>query len=621
MNKKYHYNAHLKEAAIFNNRMMQISIAVLILTVLLIVRLFYLQVIEQKTYSTLSQKNILTIIPLPPRRGLIFDRNGTIIADNVPSYNLNITPSKAKNINTTLTELNHIIPLTKNELKDFHSNLYQYHRYEPIPLKLHLNELQIARVYVNRYRLPGVNISVSFTRNYPQKQYLSSVLGYVGRINSRDLKNVNKQNYRATNFIGKVGIEKYYETLLHGTIGSAIAEINASGHIIRYVKKIPAISGQNLHLSIDSMLQQYIYKTMRHVTGAAVAIDPENGQVLAMVSTPSYNPNDFVTGISNKDYHALITAPNNPLFNRSIRGLFSPGSTIKPFYALSALTNHLITKNTTIFDPGWFRLPNTKHIYHDWKHNGHGWVNVTKAITVSCDTFFYNLAVQMGISRMDKSLYQFGFGEPTGIDMGEELAGTVPSPTWKRSHQHEQWYTGDTIITGIGQGSLLVTPLQLAEATATIAERGKRFKPHLLLYSELNHQKTLNKKEEEPNVYPSNQKVWNTVIKAMETVIYNYKGTAINFGKNTSYIAAGKTGTAQVYGKNRDEEYTRTNIPKRLRNNHLFIVFAPVKHPKIALAIVIEHASVADGVARKILDYYLHKRIKADHHIQQKAKA
>lgn len=609
MDKEYLYHTHVRESRIFKRRAFVTAIVFFVISLLLTGRLFYLQIDQHKAFSTLSKKNVLAIIPLPPRRGLIFDRNDIPIATNLPSYTLNVTPSQNKNTKKLLNDLSKIIPISNEEKALFWKRARQHHRYEAVPLKLHLSEKQLAQFYVNRYKLPGVTISVNLMRNYPFNQYLSPVLGYVGRINNSDLSSNDKENYAATNYIGKVGIEKYYETMLHGKVGHAIAEINASGHIIRYVSKTPPISGRDLHLSIDSNLQQFIYDAMQGNTGAAVAIDPRNGQVLALVSVPSYNPNGFVTGISSREYHRLIHSKQKPLYNRSIRGLFSPGSTIKPFYALFALADNIISAKSMIFDPGWFKLPHTKHIYHDWKHSGHGWVNVTKAITVSCDTFFYNLAVAMGITAIDNTLHQFGFGESTGIDLGEELTGTVPSPQWKRAHQNYPWYTGDTIITGIGQGSLLVTPLQLAKATATIAERGVSHTPHLMLFSQSGQSIVPYKPPAKSKSIVIKKSIWDIVIHAMEDVIYAPKGTAVNFGKKTGYIAAAKTGTAQVFGKTRDEEYSRTNIPLRLRNNHLFIVFAPANHPTIALAIVIEHAGEADGIARKVLDHYLKHRV------------
>ena len=427
----------------------------------------------------------------------------------------------------------------------------------------------------------------------------------MGRITAKELHEVNPINYSGSAYIGKRGIEKYYEALLHGQVGAEEAETNAAGQVVRVLKNISAKPGQNIYLTIDSKLQAYAEKALGKNDGAIVAVDPANGQVLTLVTKPTYNPNPFVTGISSKAYNTLVHSPGNPLYNRAIRGEYAPGSTIKPFFAVGGLDSHIINTQYQIYDPGWFRLPNTKHIYHDWKVTGHGWVNVKKAIIVSCDIFFYNLAVNLGISRMDTILNGFGFGKPTNIDMPFALNGIVPSPAWKMQHHGRPWYTGDTVITGIGQGSLLVTPLQLAQATATLAEHGQGYQPQLVLKTVAEdgvidmHQPIAL-----APIQLSNPKIWHTVIKAMMGVIYNPYGTAVLFGRHPPYTAAAKTGTAQVFGKQRDEEWSRTNIPKRLRNNHLFIVFAPAKNPKIALAMVIEHAGLEDKIARKILDFY-----------------
>lgn len=605
MRNRHNFKNHQQESRLFIGRCIVAVIAVLALTMVIIIRLAYLQISEHQFYTTQSQKNILNIIPIKPNRGLIYDRNGVLLAKDIPTFTLNITPGYVKNLNNTIERLQKIIPISNQDIIAFRHAITEHHRYQPTAIKFKLTESQRDQFYVNRYQFPGVSISSSMIRYYPLGKVTSSVVGYVGRINAQELSHVNAENYSATNYIGKTGIEKEFEQALHGSIGAEEAEINSSGRIVRVLKRIAPVPGENIYLTIDSKLQAYAEKVLGNNAGAIVAIQPSTGQVLALATKPDYNPNAFVTGLSEKAYKKLTDNPNHPLYNRAIRGLYAPGSTVKPFYAIAGLDSGVITKNYKIFDKGWFRLPGTHHTFHDWKWNGHGWVNVTKAIMVSCDTFFYNLANMMGITHMDEALKAFGFGHVTGINMPDEYPGIVPSPAWKLKHKGSPWYTGDTLITGIGQGSLLVTPLQLASAVSIIADRGEHFKPTIILKTvNANGQQHIQLPDEETPVILRHPSVWHTVIHAMEQVVSNPYGTAEAFGRNPGYSVAAKTGTAQVFGIYRDEERDRTNIPKHLRNNHLFIMFAPVKHPKIALAVVIEHAGFEDRVARKVTDFY-----------------
>jgi len=576
---------------------------------LLVARLIYLQVVQHKLYSTLSKQNILNIIPIEPPRGLIYDRNGVLLAKDVPVYSLDIIPARVNHLSQTISDVGKIIPLTKTERTQFFQAVKQHRPYDEVPLKLHLTEQQVAKIYVNQFHLPGVNVQTHLMREYPLKAATSSVVGYVGRINEHELSKLDNVNYQASDDIGKTGVEQFYEPILHGQVGAEEAEINANGRVVRTLHKIPPTAGDTLYLTIDSQLQAAAEKAMGKNAGAVIAMDPSTGEILAMVSEPNFDPNLFVNGISSTDYKKLLNAPRHPLYNRALRGLYSPGSTIKPFYALSALDNDIIDPEYKIFDRGWFQLPNTHHIYHDWKRDGHGWVNVHKAIVVSCDTFFYNLSVLMGINLIDHTLHAFGFGTKTHVDLSNELSGIVPSPLWKRTHQSQNWFTGDTVITGIGQGSLLTTPLQLAQATATLAMRGKQFQPHVLLKAVTpNGKTTVQQPIEEPTIQLHNPHNWDVVIRAMEGVVNEYWGTAIAFGRHPPFTVAAKTGTAQVYGHSRDEEVSRTNIPYHLRNNHLFISFAPVKHPKIVVVTVVEHASFADRIARKVMNAFFNEQ-------------
>ena len=609
---------HQNESRLFIRRSLTALIIVLIFASVLFFRLVYLQVVNHKMYSTLSRQNLLAILPIEPNRGLIYDRNGVLLAKNVPVFNLMIIRGRVKNINKTVTALKKIIPISDSDIRNFKHSLKQHRRFDPVPLKMNLDETELATFYVNRYRFPGVMVRAQMLRTYPLGETLSHVVGYVSRINAKEMASVDRANYSASDYIGKTGVEKYYEKILHGTVGVKVVEINASGNVVRNIKRILPIPGNNLYLTIDSRLQAYAEKALGDNDGAIVAIQPSTGQILTLVTKPSFDANLFVNGISHHDYKALLNSPDHPLFNRAIRGQYAPGSTIKPFIAIAGLDSEAITIKSKIYDPGWFRLPNTKHVYHDWKYNGHGWVNVSKAIISSCDTFFYHLAVLLGIDTIDTMLNQFGFGQNTQIDMPEELPGLVPSPSWKRQSSGQSWYTGDTVLTGIGQGFLLATPLQLAQATATIAEHGARYQPHLLykLQKPNDEIETLPAIEKPPLIL-YNPKNWNIVIQAMRNVVSSPQGTAVGFGRQPGYTVAAKTGTAQVFGKQRDEERSRMNIPKKLRNNHLFINFAPVNNPQIVLAIVVEHAAYADRIARHITDYYLKQCAKDDKSINE----
>jgi penicillin-binding protein 2 len=602
---------HKQEQHLFTSRIIIAAIITLLLVIILIGRLIYLQVSHHNRYATLSQKNHLELLPIEPNRGLIYDRDGKLLAENIPVFSLDIIPDHVSNLKKTLNDLKKVINITPDELKQFYQSLGRRHGSLPIPLKLRLTEKQVARFYVNQYRFPGVEVNARMIRNYLLGKTMASVLGYVGRIDTTDLLNLDTANYSASNFIGKTGIEKYYEKLLHGQTGYKQVEIDANGHIVRTIKDIPPIPGNNIYLSIDSKLQAITEKALKKERGAVVAIKPDTGEVLTLISNPSFNPNFFAQGVSDKEFHQLQNSSDNPMYNRAIRGQFPMASTIKPFIALKGLDTGIITPSYTIYDPGWFKLPNAKHIYlgWNWKYGGHGYVNVSKAIIASSDRFFYSLAVKLSIDKIDDILNQFGFGHKTGIDMPYEKQGLLPTPTWKMRKQGIRWYTGDTVISGIGQGFMLTTPLQLAAATGVLAEKGLRFKPQLLSKIQLTNGQIINQEPipEDP-VMLNNKKYWNVIIKAMQGVVNNIQGTAhIRFGTNPKYTVAAKTGTGQVYSShNRDENAASVaNIPKYLRNDSLFIAFAPVRNPNIAVAVIMEHSPIAGTVARKVLDYYL----------------
>jgi penicillin-binding protein 2 len=598
------------EKRLVNARLFILVFFVTCIIIILASRLIYLQLYEYKRYSTLSKKNQMSIIPIPPPRGIIVDRNGEILAENRSVYAIEVIPERVNNLKISFAQLKQIIPsLTDDDVENFYRAQKHNRAFDPVPLKLKLTEQEVASFAVNQYRFPGFSIKARLMRHYPFKQSMAHIVGYVGRINTKELNDVNKSNYLATNFIGKVGIEKFYENLLHGKVGYEQVETDASGRSVRTLEKKPPESGKKLYLTIDAQLQTAAYNALGSNRGSVVLLSPQNGEVLAMVSKPSYDPNLFVRGISHKQYQMISNQKENPLYNRAIRGLYPPASTIKPFIGLGGLDQSIINQTFKIFDPGWYKLSNVAHIYRDWKRYGHGRINFDRAITVSCDTYFYHLAYLMGIRRIEDILSQFGFGHMTNIDLGEELGGLLPNKAWKITHKNTPWYIGDTLITGIGQGFMLATPLQLATATAAMATHGRRYRPHLLQHSVSSESKTIQLKkiqEDYPIVLKNNQN-WEIVTNAMKNVIKSKEGTGFRFGRNSSYTIAAKTGTAQVVSA-RQYEFTKYNdIPELLRDHSLFIGFAPVEKPKVAIAVLVENDYIASNIARKVMDAYFTK--------------
>ena len=603
----------------FFKRSIVCTTIVLILFFILILRLIYLQIFEHSFYATLSNRNVISIVPVKPNRGLIYDRNGVLLAKNIPVYSLMITPARVKDLPRTITALAKLLQLTPEEISNFYRIVKQYYPYQSVPLKQSLSENQVASFYVNQYRFPGVEVQTNMIRNYPLANTMSDVVGYVGRINANELAQVNPTNYTASDEIGKAGVEAEDEELLHGTMGSEEAEIDANGKVVRVLKTTPPVPGDNIYLTIDSKLQAYIAGLLGKNVGAVVAIQPATGQVLALVTKPNYDPNMFVQGMTHAQYREITTDPEHPLFNRAIRATYAPGSTVKPFIAFGALNDGVITTQDYIFDPGFFRLPNTQHIFKNWVKKGFGWVNVTKAIRVSCDTFFYQLAIVLGIDRLDQALAQFGFGQLTGINLPAERAGNVPSPAWKQKHIGQPWYAGDTVVAGIGQGYMTATPIQLATATAVMAERGLRFQPTVLLkLQQPNGISTTMQPIIETPIVAKDPKTWETVISAMQEVTSNaHGGTAYGTFLGAPYSSAGKTGTAQLYDNSKNNSDQSKNaaqkiVPRRLQNNHLFIVFAPVDNPQIAVAVVVEHihgmSQSAVQIARQLIDFYMQEQ-------------
>lgn len=594
-----------QEIRLFRHRLLVVVFFIAILCFLLILRLAYLQIIQGSFYDTQSRQNSINLVPIPPARGLIYDRNGLLLVENIPVFSLEVTPSKTTDLEQELQDIQKIIPLSDSDLQEFQREKREHRPFQDITLKLKLSEVEIAKFAVNRYRFPGFSVQGQLIRSYPFQDSFAAAIGYVGRINAKELSEIDPENYADTYFIGKTGIEKFYEDTLHGQIGYQRVETDAHGQVVRKLDTTPSTPGKNLYLTIDANLQQAAKIALNNQAGAIVAIDPNNGQVLAMVSQPNFDPNLFVQGISQADYQTLVQDPLRPLYNRTVRGLYPTGSTIKPFIGLEGLDSNTITPDYKIFDPGWYKIPGTTHIFHDWQESGHGWVNIQKAITVSCDTYFFNLAYNLGITPIDSIATMFGFGQKTGIDLPHELAGTIPSPDYKMRATGQRWYPGDTVNSVIGQGFWQATPLQLASAAATLAMHGVRYQPTLVYgISQGNNptQMIVNPPHSLPPVILKDPNNWDIIINAMQQVIPF--GTGYAFGR-TPYTVAAKTGTAQVISVDLPE-HGPANVSKFHLSNSMFIAFAPVDHPQIAIEVTVEHApGAAAAVARKVIDYYL----------------
>jgi penicillin-binding protein 2 len=610
-NSKQTLKDHFHETQIFNQRVLVAAIFMVFLLLLLLSRLVYLQITNQQHYSTLSENNRVSIRPIAPTRGLIFDRNGVLLAQNLPSFTLVIIPEHVKDLDGTLEKLKQLVAISEEDLKDFKNNLRKKRRFEGIPLRSRLSDEEVARVSVQENQLPGVTIKAQLSRHYPQGKLASHAVGYVSRINEAELRKLNASNYSATTHIGKVGIERTYEDLLHGKVGYQHIETNAQGRVLRVLERTLPVSGKNLYLNMDAKVQAIAEKSLAENNGALVALDPRDGAVLAIASMPIYDPNLFVHGISSKDYKELSTSPERPLFNRALRGQYPPGSTIKPMMGLAGLELNQLQQHDEINCPGWYMLKNDERRYRDWKKEGHKHTDLDKAITESCDVFFYDLALTLGIDNMSSYLAYFGLGHKTGIDLRGELAGLNPTREWKRRTRNLPWFPGETLITGIGQGFMLTTPLQLANATAAIAAMGQRFKPRMLYgIQDQQYQPIIQTKAESlPPIPISEEKNWQYVIKSMRNVVHGLHGTARGIRYGLKYEIAGKTGTAQVFGIAQDAEYKKEEIAKKLQDHALFIGYAPIDNPRIAVALIVENGggggSVAAPIVRKVMDQYL----------------
>ncbi|MCU7817935.1 MAG: penicillin-binding protein 2 [gamma proteobacterium symbiont of Lucinoma myriamae] len=612
MAQKQHLKDHFIEQQIFHNRSITAIFFTLILFSMLIFRLFFLQINSHEHFTTLSQNNRVSVQAIPPTRGLIYDRNGIILAENLPSYTLQIIPEQAADIETLLEKLSLLITLRDIDIKKFKKEVRRKRRFEGIPLRFRLTDEEVAIVSVNLHRLPGVEIKAQLSRFYPYGKETAHVVGYVGRINEKELKKLPVTNYSGTNHTGKLGVEKSYEALLHGQVGYQKVETNVRGRVLRVLERSNPIPGNDLYLNLDINLQKVAIEAFENKHGALVAINPENGQVLAMVSMPDYDANLFVNGIDSKTYKALNTSWERPLFNRTIMGSYPPGSTTKPFFALAGLELNVIQLDHEIFCPGFYRLKGKAHKYRDWKKWGHGKTDITKSIVQSCDVFYYDLAFQMGINKMHKFMTHFGFGKKSGIDILGERSGLMPSKEWKKRVRKQVWFPGETVIAGIGQGYVLVTPIQLALGTATLANGGQHFQPQLV--SSIQRKADPFPRRVSPQVIRNvpilRKENWQEVHHAMTEVIHGARGTARRLNKpDLRYKIAGKTGTAQVFSVAQDATYKEDELEERLKDHALFMSFAPADNPKIAIAVVVENGghggSVAAPIAGKVIEAYL----------------
>lgn len=598
---------HEKDARLVRNRVVVGAVAIMLLVCVLIARLYYLQIIQYDYHSTLSENNRVHVQPIPPTRGLIFDRNGVIVADNRPSFSLSMTRERAGNWQEVLDTIVEVLELTADDRALFEKRMRQGRRpFEPVPILFELNEEQIARVAVNQFRLPGVEVVAQLVRHYPQGAHFAHSVGYVGRINEKELKTLDPVNYSGTHHIGKTGIERFYEAALHGQVGYEEVETNARGRVLRVLKRTDPKPGKDIVLSLDIKLQEAAEAALGGRRGAVVALDPRTGEVLAMVSQPSFDPNLFVTGISFKAYAELRDSIDRPLFNRVLRGLYPPGSTIKPAVAIAGLDSGVVNASSRVFDPGYYQLPNYDHKYRNWNRSGDGWVDLDTAIMRSNDTYFYDLAHKMGIDRLSSYMNKFGIGQRVSLDMFEESAGLMPSREWKRATRRQAWFPGETLILGIGQGYMQATPLQLAQATALIANKGVWNRPRLAKTIE-----GLPPVDDNPmeDIVLRDKSDWAKVTHGMEQVMHNARGTARKAAAGAQYRIAGKSGTAQVVAIKQGEKYDRNKLQERHRDHALFVAFAPAEAPKIVVSVMVENGESGSGVAapvvRQIIDAWL----------------
>ncbi len=611
MTRKIELKDHQREIYFFRLRLfLSIGFTAAMLFILLL-RFFYLQVMRSDYYETMAESNRIYVVPIVPNRGIITDRHGVVLARNYAGYTLEVSPEKIGDMNKVIDEIGKLVEIKPKDLRRFNKLMAERRSLQTLPIRTHLTDEEVARFAAQRYRFPGVEIKARLFREYPYTDITSHLLGYIGRINQQEIDVLDTanlaENYQGSDYIGKTGIEQSYEKEMHGVTGFEQVEVDAGGRAVRMLSRTPPQSGKNLMLTLDAKLQQVAVEAFGNYRGALVAIDPNNGEVLAFVSKPGYDPNLFIDGIDTESWDALNNSPEVPLNNRAIRGQYPMGSTIKPFMALAALHYGIRSPTATISDPGYYTLPGSSHQYRDWKKDGHGRVDMFKSIQVSCDTYYYGLATDLGIDRMHEFLDLFGFGKKTGIDLEGEVSGLLPSTAWKMARYKQIWYPGDTVSAGIGQGYHLVTPLQLAFATATLANDGVAYRPHLV--KEIQHSPNETQPEQQPLFdlhIPPDQLA---LVKSAMVAVTQPGGTAVGASAGAPYSIAGKTGTAQVVAIKQGEKYDARKVSEFNRDHAWFIAFAPADKPRIALAVLVENGghggTTAAPIARKVMDYYL----------------
>jgi penicillin-binding protein 2 len=612
MNSYIELKNHQREIYYFRLRLVLSLGFVAVMLLILLLRFFYLQVIRHDYFHTMGESNRIYVVPIVPNRGLIMDRNGVVMAQNYSGYTLEIAPDKVADMDALITELSQLVEITPKDIKRFRKLLTERQALETMPIRSQLNDEEVARVSAQLFRFPSVEIKARLFREYPFSDMTSHLIGYVGRINQNEIDQLAEDevasNYLGSDYIGKTGVEQSYEKDLHGMTGFEQVEVDAGGRAVRVLSRTAPQSGSNLILTLDSKMQEVAEKAFGEYRGALVAIDPTNGEVLAFISKPGYDPGLFIDGIDTDTWDTLNNSPDTPLNNRALRGQYPPGSTIKPFMALAGLFYGTRSPTHSINDPGYYTLPGSRHQYRDWKYGGHGSVDMFKAIVVSCDTYFYGLATELGIDNIHSYLTRFGFGQLTGLDMKGETPGLLPSPEWKAKRYNQIWYPGDTVSVGIGQGYNLVTPMQLAYATAILANDGVAFQPHLV--KEIRRTKggpllIENKPLFDLQINPAYLKL---VKGAMEAVT-KPGGTAAGASFGAPYRMAAKTGTAQVIAVKQGEKYDSKKVSEYNRDHAWFIAFAPADKPRIALAVLVENGghggTTAAPIARKVMDYYL----------------
>jgi penicillin-binding protein 2 len=594
----------------FKNRLNFIFGLVIFIFIILLIKLFYLQIIKFENYSALAKSNSLKIVPIPPIRGQIVDVNGEVLAENKLVYTLEINPKDRPNLNKIKQTLANIVEITKYDLKKYNKNLSERSYSSTLPIKSNLTDTQVAKFVANQYKYPDIYLKQKFARSYPKGKSGAHFIGYLNRINQKDIQRLKKidrfESYMGLDHIGKTGIEYFYEDRLHGQPGYKTIEVDVHNQVIRTIKTIAPKHGEDITLNIDYKIQQVAEKSFGKYKGAMVALNPNNGAVLAYVSQPSFDSNLFINGIDETNWRRLNDSVHKPLINRVVSGLYPPGSTLKPFVALAALENNIRRPPFSITDKGFYNMPNQSKTFRDWKKGGHGEVDLIKAIAVSCDTFFYGLGVELGIPKLNIVLKRFGFGEKTNIDMPNEKRGLIASDKWKKAKYKKKWYQGETAITAIGQGYTQTTPIQLAIATAKLINRNNNLRPHLLKESNTSdHMKS--KVSDSKNINTDTDNL--DLIKKGMSLVTKEGGTAAFISKNSSYNISAKTGTAQVFSLKKDEIYDESKLPDRLKDHALFIAFAPSENPQLVIAIVVENGghggSTAGPIAKKVFDAYL----------------